>query len=212
MRISLGAGMMQSFDAADYVSESDVEEDVSYAAGTRTGTFVVPSEADVEDGTIYGSAGEFEGTFEPADQEDVEYGVTYGGGGDELTGAFVVPLEEDVEDGVTYGYSAEFTGTFEAVIGGTTLMPSPLPTDQFQLDFSAPVERQIEMLYTIVQQVGLDAHLNAFEGLDRVKILSAVPTVDDLDEGQRVLAQDGTIWKLYFRTEGVLTYLSLAAV
>ncbi|MCG3177374.1 MAG: hypothetical protein MOGMAGMI_02348 [Candidatus Omnitrophica bacterium] len=59
--VDLGAAQTQ---AADYPSEDDVRDGVSFGDGAFTGNMTLPAEADVEDGVQYGTNGvEFEGTL-----------------------------------------------------------------------------------------------------------------------------------------------------
>jgi hypothetical protein len=53
-------------DVADFPAEGDVEKDVVYDDGAKTGTFEAPTEEDVEEGVSYGADGtEYTGTFIP---------------------------------------------------------------------------------------------------------------------------------------------------
>jgi hypothetical protein len=76
-----------------------------------------PSEDDVRDGTVFGSASEFTGNLVLPVDDDVEFGVGYGTSGTEFTGTVTLPTEASVRDGAQYGADGtEFTGTLELPI------------------------------------------------------------------------------------------------
>jgi uncharacterized phiE125 gp8 family phage protein len=84
-----------------------------------TGTFVVPSEADVESGVTFGSAAEFTGALEVPAEGDVRDGIGYGDGGTEHTGNVELPAVGNVRDGTGYGaLGTELEGTLELPAAG----------------------------------------------------------------------------------------------
>lgn len=97
-------------------SENDVEDGVGFGTGGTefTGNFESPSEDDVRDGTQYGANGtEFEGNAEFPSEDDVRDGTQYGTDGIEFEGNLVLPAIGDVRDTIQYGANGtEFTGTF----------------------------------------------------------------------------------------------------
>jgi len=114
-----------SYVATNFFSDpgvANVEAGVNYKFNSpednRTGTFVVPGESVVLNGTDYGAAEEFTGTYDPTNfftdpgVANVEAAVEYKYNSAELnrTGTFAVPAEADVKLAVNYGAASEFTG------------------------------------------------------------------------------------------------------
>jgi len=110
-RLFLTGVMSQFTDAGDITSDA-------YRGDGDAGTFAVPSEPNVRDGTQYGADGtEYEGTYEGgvpvgdivAPQYVIVGQDNYVGG---EAGTFAVPAESDVRDGTGYGADGtEFEGT-----------------------------------------------------------------------------------------------------
>jgi len=76
----------------DYPFPSNVLEDDT--VNGVPGTFVAPSQNDVEDGVLFGSEEEFEGNFEAPAEANVLFGIGYGSNGTEFEGTYI-PTESE---------------------------------------------------------------------------------------------------------------------
>ena len=110
------AGRPVLTDKVDFPAEGDVEKDVVYDDGAKTGTFKPPVEADVRDGEGYGANdNEFAGTLDLPVVGDVEKDVKFDN--ETKTGTFKVPTEPQVEKDIEYGADGtEYIGTLVPVV------------------------------------------------------------------------------------------------
>ena len=103
----------------DYPPENKVVTGTAYDGGNLNGNVILPEEHWVYTTIGYGANGtEFTGTNVMPVEADVRAGLVYGtaGGLYELTGELVLPEVADVRLDVTYGYRDEFVGTLVEVV------------------------------------------------------------------------------------------------